>query len=279
MSFHCRLFSNITVVFPILSYRNVRKPIELTGSAYPKVRWSARVLSDLGVAWAVLSAAWFLGELAKPRSATARSVSLCAPPFASWNWPSLPSVSRPVSFLWNLRIQTQCAPPPATSSSPPHATVRLCHPAPRGRCASGNPSSNRADRDSSYSPFSNCTTNISAEDLVTNKSSDLMMPAGISSSSSRHSLSRWAGQRSLQARRALVSLASIAEWPVNNRCVSAPHDDMRRRRRESHGWRGLARSGRVVGPREGDGSLIDARLVALASINLGGSCHCKWASA
>jgi len=27
-----------------------------------------------------------------------------------------------------------------------------------------------------------------------------------------------------------VSLAaSIAEWPVNNRCVSAPHDDMRRR--------------------------------------------------
>ena len=76
-----------------------------------------------------------------------------------------------------------------------------------------------------------------------------------------------AGQRSLQARRALVSLASIVEWPVNNRCVSAPHDNMRRRRRESHGgWRGLARSGRVVGPREGDGSLIDARLVALASI-------------
>ena len=36
--------------------------------------------------------------------------------------------------------------------------------------------------------------------------------------------------------------------------------DMRRRRRESHGWRGLARSGRVVGPREGDGSLIDSRL-------------------
>ena len=87
-----------------------------------------------------------------------------------------------------------------------------------------------------------------------------------------------AGQRSLQARRALVSLASIVEWPVNNRCVSAPHDDMRRRRRESHGWRGLARSGRVVGPREGDGSLIDSRLVTLASINLGGSCHCKWAS-
>ena len=75
-----------------------------------------------------------------------------------------------------------------------------------------------------------------------------------------------ADRRSLQARRALVSLASIAEWPVKNRCVSAPHDDMRRRRRDSHGWRGLARSDRVVRPREGDGSLIDARLVA-ASIN------------
>ena len=35
-------------------------------------------------------------------------------------------------------------------------------------------------------------------------------------------------------------------------CLPAPHDDMRRRRRESHGWRGLARSGRVVEPREGD---------------------------
>ena len=34
----------------------------------------------------------------------------------------------------------------------------------------------------------------------------------------------------------------------------------------------------MVGPREGDGSLIDAGLVALASINLGGSCHCEWAS-
>ena len=32
----------LTSFFPILSYRNVRKPIELTGSAYPKVRWSAR---------------------------------------------------------------------------------------------------------------------------------------------------------------------------------------------------------------------------------------------
>ena len=48
---------------------------------------------------------------------------------------------------------------------------------------------------------------------------------------------------------------------------------------ESRTWRGLARSGRVVGPREGDGSLFDTGLFALTSINLGGSCHCEWASA
>ena len=97
--------------------------LEVQSSRCNVVEGAALLLSDLGVTRAVLSAAWFPGELAKPRSATARSVSLCAPPFASWNWPSLPSVSRPVSFLWNLRSQTQCAPPPATSPPPPHATV------------------------------------------------------------------------------------------------------------------------------------------------------------
>ena len=70
----------------------------------------------------------------------------------------------------------------------------------------------------------------------------------------------------------------VVQWWLSLDSSTAPHDDMRRRRRESHGWRGLTRSGRVVGPREDDGSLVDARLVALASINLGGSCHCKWAS-
>ena len=88
-----------------------------------------------------------------------------------------------------------------------------------------------------------------------------------------------AGQRSLQARRALVSLASIAEWPVNNRCVSAPHDDMRHVGGRVTDGADSPASGRVVGPREGGGSLIDARLVALASTNLGGSCHCEWPSA
>ena len=42
MSFHCRLFSNITVVFPIFRPEFWSGFIELTGSAYPKVRWSAR---------------------------------------------------------------------------------------------------------------------------------------------------------------------------------------------------------------------------------------------
>ena len=48
------------------------------------------MLSDLGVARAVWSAAWFPGKLMKPRSATARSVSLLAPPFASWKCPPPP---------------------------------------------------------------------------------------------------------------------------------------------------------------------------------------------
>ena len=41
---HCAslLRLQLTSFFSDLSYRNVRKPIELTGSAYPKVRWSAR---------------------------------------------------------------------------------------------------------------------------------------------------------------------------------------------------------------------------------------------
>ena len=49
------------------------------------VEGAALLLSDLGVARAVLSAAWFPGELAKPRNATARSVSLYALAFPNWN--------------------------------------------------------------------------------------------------------------------------------------------------------------------------------------------------
>ena len=51
--------------------------------------------------------------------------------------------------------------------------------------------------------------------------------------------------------------------PEKNRCVSTPHDDMHRRRRESHGWRGLLRSGRVVGSREGGDSSAATGLVRL----------------
>ena len=48
---------------------------------------------------------------------------------------------------------------------------------------------------------------------------------------------------------------------------------MQRRRRESYGQRGLARSGRVVGSREGVSSSTAAGLEAVASANLGGSGH------
>ena len=51
---------------------------------------------------------------------------------------------------------------------------------------------------------------------------------------------------------------------------------MQRRRRESYGRRGLARSGRVVGSREGFSSSTATGLEAVACANLGGSGHCKW---
>ena len=89
-----------------------------------------------------------------------------------------------------------------------------------------------------------------------------------------------AGQRSLQAPGA--ARACVAR--IDRRVTGEQQVCLRTTRWHAatsegeHGWRGLARSGRVVGPREGNGSLIDARLVALASMTLGGSCHCKWAS-
>ena len=55
---------------------------------------------------------------------------------------------------------------------------------------------------------------------------------------------------------------------------------MHRRRKESHGWRGLLRSGRVVGSREdGDSSIATGyRAGAVACTNLGGFGHCEWPS-
>ena len=45
--------------------------------------------------------------------------------------------------------------------------------------------------------------------------------------------------------------------------ASAPHDDMHRSRMESHGWRGLLRSGRVAGSREDGDSPTATGLVWL----------------
>ena len=84
-----------------------------------------------------------------------------------------------------------------------------------------------------------------------------------------------ANVHSRRGSRACVARIDRLVAPENNRCVSAPHDDMHRRRRESHGWRGLLRSDRVVGLREdGDTSaatgLVRLRVqtwVALATAN------------
>ena len=61
------------------------------------VEGAALLLSDLGMARVDRSAAWLRGENAEARSTTARSVSLRAPSFPRWKWPSLPSISRPSS--------------------------------------------------------------------------------------------------------------------------------------------------------------------------------------
>ena len=77
---------------------------------------------------------------------------------------------------------------------------------------------------------------------------------------------------------ARACVARVVVVYLENGCVSAPLDGRWRRPRESHGRVGLARSGRVVGARESDGSPNGAGLVVVASANLGGSGHCKWPS-
>ena len=57
----------------------------------PQATW------DLGMAGVARRAAWLPGENAKPRSATARSVSMCTPPFRSWSDPPFLSFPRPPS--------------------------------------------------------------------------------------------------------------------------------------------------------------------------------------
>ena len=78
------------------------------------------------------------------------------------------------------------------------------------------------------------------------------------------------------------SRRSSGDW--RTRCVSALHDGMRRRPRESHGWRGLLRSGRVTGSREASGYPIPVRRlrlrprywVAVATAN--GQACAEWAT-
>ena len=63
---------------------------------------------------------------------------------------------------------------------------------------------------------------------------------------------------------------------LQNRCFTTPHDGRWRRSRDSHGRLGLAHSDRVVGSRESDDSQNGVGLVAVVSVNLGGSGHCEW---
>ena len=68
------------------SAQNSGRPREVTvAHRQVMVEGAALLLSELGVTRAVLSAAWFPGELAKPRSAEMRSVSPYALAFSNWN--------------------------------------------------------------------------------------------------------------------------------------------------------------------------------------------------
>ena len=90
---------------------------------------------DLGVARVDRRAAWLRGEHAEARTTTARSVSLRAPPFASWKWPSLPSISCPPSLSLeypgpNARyVESGCFIITSTHHSltlPPGTSLSLC---------------------------------------------------------------------------------------------------------------------------------------------------------
>ena len=79
----------------------------------------------------------------------------------------------------------------------------------------------------------------------------------------------------------LLQLTFVPPAPLvgvlqNSRCFTTPHGGRWRRSRGSHGRLGLAHSDRVVGSRESDGSQNGVGLVAVASVNLGGSGHCEW---
>ena len=80
--------------------------------------------------------------------------------------------------------------------------------------------------------------------------------------------------------RACVGHVEIAGRLLKNGFLLVPRGGRWRRPRESHGRFGLARSGRVVRSRESDDLPSGGiGLVLVASVNLGGSCHCEWPSA
>ena len=75
----------------------------------PQATW------DLGMAGVARRAAWLPGENAKSRSATARSVSMCTPPFRSWSDPPFLSFPRPPSVPVEYRgpnawhVESRCS--------------------------------------------------------------------------------------------------------------------------------------------------------------------------
>ena len=75
-----------------------------------------------------------------------------------------------------------------------------------------------------------------------------------------------ANVHSRRALRACVARIDRRGTGENNRCVSAPHNDIHRCWRERHGWRGLLRSGRVVGSRQDGGSSAATGLVRLRRV-------------
>ena len=84
----------------------IEPPGSISGRKQPKKHQMAvnstlkapQATRDLGMARADRSAAWRARQHAKSRRATARSVSLRAPPFPSWKWPSLPVIPRTSSL-------------------------------------------------------------------------------------------------------------------------------------------------------------------------------------
>ena len=73
-------------------------------------------------------AAWLPGENAKLSRATARSVSMCAPPFRSGSYPPFLSFHVRLLFLWKTEARTRGMSSSAAPLLSPHAAFWLCNP-------------------------------------------------------------------------------------------------------------------------------------------------------